>query len=234
MLRTTIAALALFTLAPAEAASFDCAKARTPDEHAVCGEPRLSALDYLLARAHAEAGKAGAADDVREVARDFMADRRACGSDRSCVLATYAAVLNRMSLRGASTGLPSDVTADTIAAGKADRSPALPDAVGRCVATTVDGVHPRLGDGEGDGSFTDEDFESGTGIDFRNGGYQVSYDRVEALIRSKPGDDVVLCLVSVPHRCPPDDDRGREYMGTNERTGDTWILPDSQHACGGA
>ena len=81
---------------------------------------------------------------------------------------------------------------------------------------------------------SDSDYDFGTGVDFENGGYQVSYEREEALLRSKPGDPVVMCLVSIPHGCPPGDERGREFAVTNERTGETWTLPDSQHSCGGA
>jgi len=51
--------LALFILAlmalPAEAASFDCAAASTPFEHAICDNPELSAADDRLARTYATA-----------------------------------------------------------------------------------------------------------------------------------------------------------------------------------
>lgn len=231
MLRALLFAAALFLLTPAEAASFNCAKASTPDEHAVCDDPRLSELDSVLARAHAEAQKEFGEDEIRSQARNFMKDRRACASDASCILAAYVGVLRQLSSYGSKNYLPDDLSADMIADGRAKPSDSMPDAVGGCVMTRVDGVHPRLGDG---GAFTDEDFDSGTGVDFTNGGYQVSYDREEALIGSKKGDRVVMCLVSVPHDCPAGDDRGRMYTVTNERTGATWTLPDSQHMCGGA
>lgn len=233
MLRALIFALAMFILVPAHAAGFNCAKAGTPDEHAVCDDPRLSDLDSLLARAHAQVKAGEGAEDVRQASRDFLADRRACGADGPCILSAYLAVLRQLGDLGASVDVPAAITAETIAAGKAPASKGLPERVGRCTATAVDSVHPRLG--EGDGSrFTDADFDSGTGIEFRNGGYQVSYSREPALIASKPGDRVVMCLVSLPHHCPPGDDRGRTYMVTNARTGGTWLLADSQHMCGGA
>ena len=83
-------------------------------------------------------------------------------------------------------------------------------------------------------AFNDEDFDSGTSIEFANGGYQVSYDRELALIGSHPGDKVVMCLISIPQLCPPGDNRGRSYTVTNIRTQQTWTLEDSQHMCGGA
>lgn len=50
-------ALALFSLLslPAAAASFDCAKAATPFEHAICADDRLSAADERLAKSFATA-----------------------------------------------------------------------------------------------------------------------------------------------------------------------------------
>ena len=78
------------------------------------------------------------------------------------------------------------------------------------------------------------DFDSGTSVTFENKGFQVSYERENALLNSKRSDRVVMCLISIPHHCPPNDDRGRIYVVTNLRTQQTWTLPDSQHSCGGA
>ncbi|MFI5010747.1 MAG: hypothetical protein ACHQAY_00205 [Hyphomicrobiales bacterium] len=100
----------------------------------------------------------------------------------------------------------------------------LPLRVGECVATRVKTVTSRLEHMPGTGS----------AIEFVNGGYQVSYDQVPAVDRSRPGDPVTVCLVSIPKDCPPGDDRGREYRTTNRRTGQSWTLPDAQHMCGGA
>ena len=58
--------------------------------------------------------------------------------------------------------------------------------------------------------------------------------RSPAIARSRPGDPIRLCLVSIPKHCPPGDDRGRFYKATNLRTGKSWTLPDSEHMCGGA
>ncbi|MEQ1617010.1 MAG: hypothetical protein ABL883_01540 [Terricaulis sp.] len=63
---------------------------------------------------------------------------------------------------------------------------------------------------------------------------QVEYDALPGVANSRVGDEVRVCLVSVPENCPPGDDRGRMYSGTNLRTGESWSAPDSQHMCGGA
>ncbi len=111
----------------------------------------------------------------------------------------------------------------------ADQSAAVSDVskpanVGDCVETTVTLVGPRL-EGLAD---------SGSGIEYANGMGQVSYDVLPGVANSLVGDAVRLCLVSVPENCPPGDDRGRVYAGTNLRTNETWTAPDSQHMCGGA
>ncbi|WP_349435700.1 hypothetical protein [Pararhizobium sp. A13] len=216
--------LAMISCAPAAAAGFDCAKAATVDEHLVCDVPQISQLDGLLNSAYAEAKVASPDENVPRVARDFLADRHACGADRACVLSSYIGVLDAYNDLGATADIPKDITAETIAMGRAKASAAVPEKVGQCVLAQVEAVHPRIGD----------DFDDGTGIDFTNEGYQVSYNREEALIGSKPRDEVVMCLISIPHHCPDGDDRGRVYMTTNKRTGGTWTLADSQHMCGGA
>ena len=98
--------------------------------------------------------------------------------------------------------------------------------VGQCVNSRIVAIHVRL---EGD-----PNFESGVGVELANGIYGVSYESVRAVRRSRVGDRVRSCLVSIPRGCPPGDDRGREYRTTNLRTHQTWTLPDSQHMCGGA
>lgn len=96
--------------------------------------------------------------------------------------------------------------------------------VGGCVETSVTLVGSRL-EGVAD---------SGSGVEFANGMSQVSYDVLPGIANSRVGDRVRVCLVSVPENCPPGDDRGRVYAGTNLRTNETWTAPDSQHMCGGA
>ena len=106
----------------------------------------------------------------------------------------------------------------------------MPRRVGQCVITHVQAVETRLEDGETHQPVAG----SGSAIRFANGGYQVSYDTVPAVEASRPGDPVRMCLHSIPHGCPPGDDRGRNYRVTNLRTHGHWWLPDAEHMCGGA
>jgi hypothetical protein len=57
---------------------------------------------------------------------------------------------------------------------------------------------------------------------------------VPAVSHSRIGDQVRLCLVSLPKDCPPNDDRGYVYKALNLRNHESWDLPDSEHSCGGA
>lgn len=109
-------------------------------------------------------------------------------------------------------------SATTVASG------ARPETVGACVDAVVTLVGPRL---EGAP-------ESGSTIQYANGVSQVEYDAVPGIDHSRVGDSVHLCLVSVPQNCPPGDNRGRVYSGTNTRTHESWSAPDSEHQCGGA
>ena len=123
-------------------------------------------------------------------------------------------------------GLLLTCVAGAALAGCGDRSTssAIPTQVGACAKTTVAETGPRL-EGAPD---------SGSSIRYANGLSQVDYSVVPGITNSKPGDEVSVCLVSIPTDCPPGDTRGRIYDATNLRTHETWRAPDSQHSCGGA
>jgi uncharacterized protein len=87
-------ALALMTL-PLQAASFDCDKAESPDEIAVCGNLELSALDsemgglwYAYSQVPMLMGSNGARHDEAEA---FLESRAACGNDVACLTDLYDA-----------------------------------------------------------------------------------------------------------------------------------------------
>jgi len=102
----------------------------------------------------------------------------------------------------------------------------LPKALFTCSETVIADIGPRL---EGD-----TDYSSGVSVFFKNQGMQVGYDKLSAVIHSRIGDRVLVCLVDVPKNCPKGDDRGKVYTTTNLRTLESWTLPDSEHSCGGA
>jgi hypothetical protein len=101
---------------------------------------------------------------------------------------------------------------------------ALPSRVGQCSETTIKSIGYRLIGARG----------SGSAVTYDNGGYQVSYETVPGIRKSRRGDRVRLCLVELPVDCPKGDARGKIYKATNLRTGATWELADAEHGCGGA
>ena len=96
--------------------------------------------------------------------------------------------------------------------------------VGTCTTSTIANIGSRL-DGAPD---------SGTAVSYADGKSQVSYDALPGAVRSKVGDPVLLCVVELPRNCPPNDRRGIVYAATNQRSGERWRAPDSEHSCGGA
>lgn len=111
----------------------------------------------------------------------------------------------------------------------------LPRRIGTCTPTFIKEISYRLSTPDANGVYVPVP-GSGSSVSFSNGGYQVSYDTVGAIHRSRPDDKVKVCLTFIPDcsRARPGDERGRVYQTTNLRTGESWTLPDSQHSCGGA
>jgi len=101
--------------------------------------------------------------------------------------------------------------------------------VGQCVLTNVRRVESRLEDGEGH-----EIAGSGSAVEFADGHYNVDYDQLPGMDRSRPGDRVRLCVIKLPTHCPKGDTRGIIYRAHNQRTGLNWVAHDSEHICGGA
>ena len=108
----------------------------------------------------------------------------------------------------------------------------MPRKVGACTPATIKSIGTRFSEKlvKPKSGAIDE----GTSVELSNGVYGVSYEYVEAVARSRIGDQVMTCLVSVPKGCPKGDNRGKTYTTTNLRTQDSWTMPDSQHMCGGA
>lgn len=75
----------------------------------------------------------------------------------------------------------------------------------------------------------------GTEVHYRDGHVQVSsYDRIDAAERSRRGDPISLCVVSVPAKCPAGDFRGVMYRATDLRTRLSWVMRNALNGCGGA
>jgi uncharacterized protein YecT (DUF1311 family) len=81
-------------------ASFDCGKAGTATEKAICSDIPLARLDRSLADAYAQA-LSWASDDaektkIRDAQRTWIGKRNACGGDIGCLTTAYEARLKAL------------------------------------------------------------------------------------------------------------------------------------------
>lgn len=91
LVATAIAAVAFAS--PAAAASFDCSKAKAPDEIAICANPDISALDSEMGGLWFAYSQIpflmGMSGNRQDEARAFLQTRSACGANVSCLKGAY-------------------------------------------------------------------------------------------------------------------------------------------------
>jgi uncharacterized protein len=233
-LALAIAGAATNARAETAKASFNCAKASTADEKAICADARLAELDRAVSQAYARV-PANMRESVKGEAKDTLAERRKCGDDRLCILEQQVVAIELFSNYGAPARVPPWVGAYRLELVKARGLPNetdIPTQIGHCTVTKITLIGTRFEDRLGARPPAGEDH--GTTVQYENKGVGVSYVYEEGVAASRIGDEVLMCLVSIPKDCPAGDDRGRVYSGTNLRTKGSWQLPDSQHMCGGA
>jgi uncharacterized protein len=216
--------------------SFDCRRAQELDERTICSDGRLAELDQAVAIAYGQASKdPNSKQEARETAKETLAARHSCGDNRICILDQQVRAIDSYSDLGSKVPVPPWVGKYRVDLFESESKPPtknLPGQVGRCTTTKIASITTRFG--EELKPPADELDSSGSAVSFANGGYQVSYSYISAIADSHIGDEVLLCLVSLPKDCPPGDERGKFYSATNLRTKGSWLLPDAQHLCGGA
>jgi uncharacterized protein len=75
------------------AASFDCSKARAPDERAICEDRELNDQDVRVAVLYQTTSHflaMGARDEARAQQARWLAERQRCGANRACLSRVYA------------------------------------------------------------------------------------------------------------------------------------------------
>src|ERR1700758_877392 len=91
-LRWTLLAMVTLSSASAFAASFDCGRARLPDEKAVCASRQLSEMDvemsvrYQMLTGLVAMGTRG---DMQDEQQTWLKSRKACGGNQSCLVTAY-------------------------------------------------------------------------------------------------------------------------------------------------
>jgi hypothetical protein len=211
--------------------SFNCRKAQSLDERTICGDDRLAELDRAVSKAYGQAKKK-LAEDAASIAKETLAERHACGADKLCILDQQVSAIGGFVDLGAKVSVPNWVGAYRLALFQGHEPvQGLPVRVGDCTYTKITSITGRLSE---DIKPPSDGIDTGSAVSFADGGGLVSYDYLPDIAQSRVGDQVLLCLVSIPTGCPPGDERGRFYSATNVRTKGSWLLPDSQHMCGGA
>ena len=218
------------------APSFDCSRAHYPDEITICSDRKLSELDQIVSRGYSQIK-----GERRSIAQDFLLSslraRHACGSNKLCILDTQTQVIDGLSEFGAHVSNPPWIGAfrlSLIENGKTPMVSGVPERVGTCSRTKIKAIGTRFHDRPMVIPPKDYTQDEGTTIQYANGGVQVSYEFNSDVAASRIGDQVVFCLVSIPQNCLPGDDRGKVYSATNLRNQRSWIMPATQHSCGGA
>ena len=184
-----ITASFFLTIASAWAAgpSFDCAKAKAPDEIVICGDEQLAQLDRLAALAYDEARHASGRSSARAAARDGLAARSHCGADRDCIMSVQVATIIKFQQLGATVTLPDWAMSATMDGSNAGDGGALPTEIGQCANTTIVEITSRF---QAD---INADPDDGSAVTFENGGAPGLLREGAAahpLARRRPGADV--------------------------------------------
>lgn len=96
MRRLILAPMAVFALTavapPAAGASFDCAKARKPDERAICANRDLNDQDVRVDQLYGitrHLVPMGGRDAIMDQQRAWLKARKTCGANRACLARSY-------------------------------------------------------------------------------------------------------------------------------------------------
>ncbi len=85
--------------APAEAASFNCVRAKAPVEVAICNDPGLGEMDEQMASLYFRLTNTAPGWAVRQVKSEqsgWIRQRNACGYDIGCIASAYDRRINRL------------------------------------------------------------------------------------------------------------------------------------------
>ena len=92
--------------AVAQSPSFDCSKARFPDEFAICRTPQLAELDNLIAAAYAYLKSTRGRPFADQIGIPFWRLRQACQSDTLCIEQRQIEALRLYQAAGAPVSWP--------------------------------------------------------------------------------------------------------------------------------
>jgi uncharacterized protein YecT (DUF1311 family) len=214
----------------AHSASFDCDKASTLVEKAICGDKELSDLDDTLQSVYKRAlSQVEDAETLKSDQRNWLKNTRNKCKTPGCLKTAYMEHIEVLN----------DVAASAPSAPKKAASD-LPKKVGKCVdavlmdkTTRFEGAIPGEAGGELNMLFSND-----LGVYVTSAPYLASESNVDKYLYNSrdfaKGDKVKICLVALPKDCPPGDDRGKIYAITNYKNKKSFTGVDAWHSCGGA
>lgn len=219
------AATTLAMVASVQAASFDCAKAATKVEKAICADDELSSLDEEMAATYKLALNKGNAKAIKSAQKDWLKERDSCASDSTGMYASMNECIKEQY---------NDRLYDL------NRLVYLPQKLKTCTDLVIDekttrfeGATPGEAGGE---AFVVMQHHIGFFV-LSVGGLSANDNADKYMYNTKDfakGDKVKVCLTGVPNDCPPGDDRGKDYSITNYKNGKAFSGTPDWHSCGGA
>lgn len=100
--------------------TFDCAKAATPDERAICASPKLAELDIILNTGFRQVVQNRGQQTAQIVARLHLDRRRQCGANAACIEKVQRDAIRRFIALGAQLTVPPDASTQTAVAKEAE------------------------------------------------------------------------------------------------------------------
>ncbi|HXQ47534.1 MAG TPA: lysozyme inhibitor LprI family protein [Caulobacteraceae bacterium] len=195
--------------APVAAPSFDCTKAQSDTAKAICADPELASLDREMAEAYRARLVLDPTTQARQKAWIGARDI-GCQADKDCLKAFTTARKDALADRGG----PAPWATAT----------AMPTNPGYCLNTSVAANTLRYAGYPAYGSI----------VSYTSGGQQVATNGASSLNSLQPGESVIVCLVTLPEGCAPNDSRGTIYAGAAVGSGSAWREPNSDKVCGAA
>lgn len=200
------------------AASFDCAKASTFIEKAICSDSEISSLDESLLSSYRNAlTDSNKANTIKLTQRDWLKKRDLC-KDEACLKNSYIQRIKAL----------------------ADNNP-LPKKVGQCVDSTIAEKYTRFENfnaGDEGGGEVSVAFKNELALFIQTiSNFPATANPDKYMFTTNDfalGDKVKLCLKELPTDCPKGDDRGKVYTVTNYKNNKSFVGVDAWHLCGGA
>ena len=206
------------------AAGFDCNKAATLVENAICSDDELSTLDESMVAAYRDAlsNHAEATKQIKDSQRVWLKKRNTC-KDTACLKKAYSQRLDELQNQPAQ-----------------NKSNQLPKKVGQCADMAIQDKVTRFEGavaGESGGEVNVQ-LSDNLGLYLLNvAGLSGSANLDKYMYATSDfakGDKVKVCLIELPTDCPKGDDRGKIYKVTNYKNKKSFTGVDSWHSCGGA